>query len=151
MGNGEGNVRSHSERHGWWDITMCFNKDSRYFGFEIAEQNMFHPSRGIFIEPKSHVSDFNILAVNCCHFLAGVVANPVHRGERISRLNHWAGCVSETVSSGPGSLILPRWCLIANHKKNKEISKTESNTSNYLYSVWILLSLIMNFLISISE
>lgn len=116
MGNGGGSVRSHSERHGWWDIAMYFNRDSRYFGFEncrakcATELEGFHPSWCIFTEPQSHASDFNILAVDCCHFLAGVVANPIHRGGKISGRNQWAGFVSETVSLVPGSVTLPGWC-----------------------------------------
>lgn len=116
MGDGEGNVTSHSERHGWWDIAMCFNKDSRYFGFEncraicATELEGFHLPWWIFIEPQSQASDFNILAVDCCHFLASVVGNPIHRGGKICGQNHREGCVSETESSGPGSHNLPGWC-----------------------------------------
>lgn len=141
MENGEGNVRSHSERHRWRDISLCFNRDSRFFGFENCRAKCmtglegFHPSWCIFIEPQSHTSDCNILAVDCCHFVVGIVANTTHIGEQISGQNHWACCVSETVSLGPGSFTLPGWCKMVDHRKNKEISKAENNISHYLYSI----------------
>lgn len=69
---------------------------------------MFYFFRGIFIEFKLYVLDFNILVVNCCYFLVGVVVNFVYRGERISRLNYWVGCVLEIVLLGFGFFIFFR-------------------------------------------
>lgn len=107
----------------------CFSRGSRCFGFEncraksATELEGFHPCWCVSIEPQSHTSDFNIRAVDCCHFLAGVVGNPIHRGGDISRWNHWAGRASESVSSGPGHS--SRWCWMIEQEKDKENSKTE--------------------------